>query len=85
MYKGNGVQTHNDGYAPCTIFPGEVRCKSGKGKTPHMGVKRLDKMRSKAIVKLKKGRRFRPRTKALCEIWQYQKTTELLIPKLPFL
>ena len=42
--------------------------KSGKGKTPHIGIKRLDKMRPKAIVKSTKRRRFRPGTKALCEI-----------------
>ncbi|KAJ7920068.1 hypothetical protein B0H13DRAFT_1605714 [Mycena leptocephala] len=28
--------------------------------------------------------RFRPGTVALREIWKYQKTTELLIRKLPF-
>jgi histone H3 len=33
---------------------------------------------------VKKPHRFRPGTKALREIRQYQKLTELLIPKLPF-
>ena len=33
---------------------------------------------------LKKKRRFRPRTLALREICQYQKSTELLIRKAPF-
>ena len=35
--------------------------------------------------KVKKTRRYRPGTVALWEIWQFQKSTELLIRKLPFL
>ena len=53
--------------------------KSGKGKTPQIGVKRLDKMRPKAIVKPTKGRRFRLGMKTLCKICWYQKMMELLI------
>ena len=34
--------------------------------------------------KVKKTRKYRPGTVALREIWQYQKSTELLIRKLPF-
>ena len=34
--------------------------------------------------KVKKPRKYWPGTVALCEIWQYQKSTELLIRKLPF-
>ena len=34
--------------------------------------------------KVKKTRRYWPGTVALCEIWRYQKSTELLIRKLPF-
>ena len=34
--------------------------------------------------KVKKTRKYRPGTVALCKIWQYQKSTELLIQKLPF-
>ena len=34
--------------------------------------------------KVKKPRKYQPGTVALCEIWQYQKSTELLIRKLPF-
>ena len=34
--------------------------------------------------KVKKPRRYQPGTVALCEIWWYQKSTELLIRKLPF-
>ena len=35
--------------------------------------------------KVKKTRKYRPGTVAICEIWQFQKSTELLIWKLPFL
>ena len=34
--------------------------------------------------KVKKPRKYRPGTVALCKIWWYQKSTELLIRKLPF-
>ena len=34
--------------------------------------------------KVKKTRKYQPGTVALCEIWQFQKSTELLIWKLPF-
>ena len=34
--------------------------------------------------KVKKPRRYQPGTVALHEIWRYQKSTELLIQKLPF-
>ena len=34
--------------------------------------------------KVKKTRKYQPGTVALCKIWQYQKSTELLILKLPF-
>ena len=37
--------------------------KSWKGKTPHIGIKQLDKMRSHATVKSMKGRGFQPGTK----------------------
>ena len=33
---------------------------------------------------VKKPRRYQPGTVALCKIWQFQKSTELLIQKLPF-
>ena len=59
--------------------------KSGKRKTPHIGIKQLDKIRPHATVKSMKGRRFQPGMKALHEIHWYQKTTELLIPKMPSL
>ena len=59
--------------------------KKGKGKAPQIGIKWLDQIRSKSVSKVARGRRFRPGTKALREICQFQKSTELLFPKLPFL
>ena len=58
--------------------------KKGKGKAPHIGIKWLDQIRSKSVSKITRGRRFWPSTKALQEIRRFQKSTELLIPKLPF-
>ena len=59
--------------------------KKGKGKTPRIGVKQLDRIKPKMVTKVTKGRRFQPGTQALREIRRFQKSTELLIPKLPFL
>ena len=59
--------------------------KKGKGKTPRIGVKWLDQTRSKLVSKVTRGKRFQPSTKALWEIRRFQRSTELLIPKLPFL
>ena len=56
-----------------------------KGKTPRIGVKQLDWMKSRLVPKVTKGRRFWPSTHTLREIRRFQKSTELLIPKLPFL
>ena len=64
---------------------GKAAIKRWKGKTPCIRIKSLDKIRPKDVAKPKKRRRFRPGMKALCEICGYQKLTELLIPKLPFL
>ena len=76
----------NDGHALILSSWGKaVVKKSGKGKTPHIGIKWLDKMRPHATVKSTKWRRFQPGMEALCKICQYQKTTELLISKMPFL
>ena len=50
---------------------------------PTMGGKAPQKEFLKA-GKVKKPRKYWPGTVALCEIWQYQKSTELLIWKLPF-
>ena len=59
--------------------------KKGKGKTPRICVKWLDHIKPKLVTKVAKGRRFQPSTQALGEIRRFQKSTELLIPKLPFL
>ena len=59
--------------------------KDGKGKTPHMGVKHLEKIWPCFAAKPLQGRQFQPGTWALREIRKYQKRMELLIPKMPFL
>ena len=59
--------------------------KKGKGKAPQIGIKWLDQIRSKSVSKAARGRRFQPGIKALRGICLFQKSTELLIPKLPFL
>ena len=59
--------------------------KSGKGKTPCIGVKNLDKIWPHTVMKPSWGRQFRPGTWALREIRKFQKSTELLIPKMLFL
>ena len=58
--------------------------KLGKGKTPKISMKRLDQMKSKLMPKMAPKKRFRPGTGALWEIRKFQKSTELLIPKMPF-
>ena len=52
---------------------------------PQIGNKRLDKIRSKVIQEPARRRQSRLGTKALREIHKFQKSTELLIPKMPFL
>ncbi|KAJ1406485.1 Histone-fold [Sesbania bispinosa] len=60
--------------------------KSTGGKAPRKHLLRI-KVTRKSILEIgevKKPRRFRPGTVALREIRKYQKSTELLIRKLPF-
>ena len=64
---------------------GKMPIKSGKGKMPGIGIKRLDKMRSKEIQGPAKRRWFRLGTKVLRQIHKFQKSTKLLIPKMSFL
>ena len=59
--------------------------KDGKGRTPWIGVKHLDNIQPHAAVKPTQGRQLWPGTCSLREIWKYQKMTDLLIPKMPFL
>ena len=49
-----------------------------------LGVKSKKSAKSPRVVPAKKKHRFRPGTVALREIRRYQKSTELLIRKLPF-
>ena len=57
----------------------------GSGKAPQKQLKpKLAKKTAMAIGGVKKPHRYRPGTVALWEIWHYQKSTELLIRKMPF-
>lgn len=60
--------------------------KTPAGKTPkkHLAQKVAKKSAPSAIGGLKKPHRYRPGTVALREIRKYQKSTELLVRKLPF-
>ena len=57
------------------------------GKTPEIGIKNLAKPTGKRQKSKSQpwSRRYRLGTKVLREVQNYQKTTELLIPKMPFL
>ena len=62
---------------------------SGSGKAPARATKSLTskaarKSLSNSVIASKKPRRFKPGVVALREIRKYQKSTELLIRKLPF-
>jgi len=60
----------------------QTALKSTGGKAPR---KHISSMKTKAAVEgTKRAHRFRPGTVALREIRRYQKSTELLIRKLPF-
>ena len=56
-----------------------------KGKTPRIGVKRLEQIKPKMGKIPSNKRQFWLGTWALCEITKFQKSTELLIPQVPFL
>eukprot|EP01115_Flamella_aegyptia_P004203 TRINITY_DN1836_c0_g1_i5.p1 TRINITY_DN1836_c0_g1~~TRINITY_DN1836_c0_g1_i5.p1 ORF type:complete len:136 (+),score=44.71 TRINITY_DN1836_c0_g1_i5:51-458(+) len=58
--------------------------KSSGGKAPRKSVASKAARKSTSSGGMKKPHRFRPGTVALREIRKYQKTTELLIRKLPF-
>ena len=55
----------------------------GKGPRPNLATKAA-RMSLPAVGGIKKPQRYRPGTVALREIRKYQKSTELLIRKLPF-
>lgn len=52
--------------------------------TPHTGIGKAPRDKRKWKGRVRKPRRFRPGTVALRQIRRYQKSTELLIRKLPF-
>lgn len=60
--------------------------KTPTGKTPkkHLATKAAKKVSAPTSGGVKKPHRFRPGTVALREIRKYQKSTELLVRKLPF-
>ena len=61
--------------------------KSTGGKAPrgHLATKAARKSAGKSVGGVKKPHRYRPGTVALREIRRYQKSTDLLIRKAPFL
>lgn len=58
--------------------------KSSGGKAPRKQLASKAKKLEQKVGGVKRGHRFRPGTVALREIRRYQKSTELLIRKLPF-
>src|SRR3990170_7045753 len=56
---------------------------SGKAPRKQLAQKAAHKSALKS-AQMKKPRRFRPGTRALMDIRKYQKSTQLLLPKLPF-
>jgi histone H3 len=58
--------------------------KSVGGKAPRKGTPSVAARKATAGAGIKKPHRFRPGTVALREIRRYQKSSELLMPKLPF-
>ncbi|XP_014616975.1 PREDICTED: histone H3.3-like [Polistes canadensis] len=56
----------------------------GKAPRKEIAIRTLRKAATTKITEVKRPHRFRPGTVALREIRRYQKTTELLIRKLPF-
>ena len=56
-----------------------------KGKTPRIGVKRLERIKPKMGKMPSNKRQFWQGTRALWKIRMYQKSTKLLIPKAPLL
>ena len=59
--------------------------KSTGGKAPNQQLAtKSGRARTRATAKKKRPHRYRPGTKALREIRQYQKSTDLLLSKIPF-
>ena len=80
------MKASHDGFTLSNFYTIKGRTSKGvKGKIPQRGVKRLDEMKPKAGKTPGSRRQFWPGTQALWEIQKFQKSTELLIPKAPFL
>ncbi|KAE8334467.1 Histone H3 [Aspergillus arachidicola] len=63
----------------------QTAAKSTGGKAPRKGLaSKAAKKAAPTTARVKKPRRYKPGVVALREIRRYQKSTELLIPKLPF-
>eukprot|EP00088_Acartia_fossae_P039455 TRINITY_DN41066_c0_g1_i1.p1 TRINITY_DN41066_c0_g1~~TRINITY_DN41066_c0_g1_i1.p1 ORF type:complete len:204 (+),score=38.09 TRINITY_DN41066_c0_g1_i1:38-649(+) len=71
--------------APITL-PVVAKKSSAKSPLPRPGSGKKGRGRESTAISptARKGRRFRPGTKALMEIRKYQKSTNLLMPRLPF-
>ena len=65
-----------------TVLQPQPAKKVEKGKTPRIGIKNLGKIKQCSSTKPSQTQRFWPGTQALWEIRKYQKTTDLLIPKM---
>jgi histone H3 len=63
---------------------GKKKAHKGKGKAKKEGGEKKEKKKHVAAAKAKKPHRFRPGTVALRDIRRLQKSTELLIRRLPF-
>lgn len=75
-------------FGACSLLPlsQQTARKSTGGKAPRkqLSTKQASKKTTAAAGGVKKPHRFRPGTVALREIRKYQKSTDLLIRKLPF-
>ena len=62
----------------------QIATTAGKAPRKHIGDKQAARKTAPSMGGIKKPHRYRPGTVALREIRKYQKSTELLIRKLPF-
>ncbi|KAF9464463.1 histone-fold-containing protein [Collybia nuda] len=83
--KRKGAPSSSDPPTPAKKKAKTATARKSTGGKPPRPVKRVSNAGSNAADQAgKKGRRFRPGTVALREIRKYQKSTDLLIRKLPF-
>ena len=83
--EGYSEEFGHDGFAPSIIYQGEHIQRWKQAKPHESGIKRLEKMKPKVGKAPSSRRWFMPGMTALQEIWRFQKSTELLIPEVPFL